>query len=78
MCSASASTSREQVRAEERLRSLMRQSNSVLESVGDGIFGIDLDGNVTVINPAALQMLGFKPDEVLGRNMHALIAPHPR
>ena len=64
----------EQVRAQERLRSLMRQSNSVLESVGDGIFGIDLDGNVTVINPAASQMLGFKPDEVLGRNMYSLIA----
>jgi PAS domain S-box-containing protein len=63
----------EQVRAEDQLRSLMRQSNSVLESVGDGIFGIDLEGNVTVINPAASQMLGFKPNEVLGHNMHALI-----
>ena len=63
----------EQVRAEDQLRALSRQSNSILESVGDGIFGIDLDGNVTVINPAASQMLGFKPEEVLGRNMHALI-----
>jgi PAS domain S-box-containing protein len=74
----------EQVRAEEQLRALMRQSNSVLESVGDGIFGIDLDGNCTVVNPAAAQMLGFKPDEILGRNMHSLIhhthadgAPYP-
>ncbi len=65
----------EQVRAEERLRALMRQSNSVLESVGDGIFGIDLDGICTVVNPAASQMLGFKPHELLGRNMHALIHP---
>jgi PAS domain S-box-containing protein len=63
----------EQVRTEDKLRVLMRQSNSVLESVGDGIFGIDLDGNCTVVNPAAAQMLGFKPDELLGRNMHALI-----
>jgi PAS domain S-box-containing protein len=63
----------EQVRTEDKLRDLMRQSNSVLESVGDGIFGIDLDGNCTVVNPAASQMLGFKPDEILGRNMHALI-----
>ena len=63
----------EQVRAEDRLRSLMRQSNSVLESVGDGIFGLDLDGQVTVINPAASQMLGFKPEELLGRKMHELI-----
>ena len=63
----------EQVRAEDQLRALSRQSNSVLESVGDGIYGIDLDGNCTVINPAASQMLGFKPEEVLGRNMHDLI-----
>ena len=63
----------EQIRAEDQLRTLSRQSNSILESVGDGIYGIDLDGNVTVINPAASQMLGFKPDEVLGRYMHGLI-----
>ena len=63
----------EQVRAEDQLRSLMRQSNSVLESIGDGIYGVDLDGRVTVVNPAAAQMLGFRPDELLGRNMHELI-----
>jgi two-component system sensor histidine kinase VicK len=63
----------EQVRAEEKLRALIRQSNSVLESVGDGIFGIDLDGKVTVINPAASQMLGFKPNDILGSTMHELI-----
>jgi PAS domain S-box-containing protein len=65
----------EQMRAEDKLRALIRQSNSILESVGDGIFGIDLDGNCTVVNPAASQMLGFKPEELLGRNMHALIQP---
>ena len=63
----------EQVRAEDQLHSLTRQSNSILESVGDGIFGVDLDGNCTVVNPAASQMLGFKPEELLGRNFHALI-----
>lgn len=63
----------DQMRAEEQLHSLMRQSNSVLESVGDGIYGIDLEGRVTVVNPAAAQMLGYKPEELLGRNMHDLI-----
>ena len=68
----------EQVRAEDQLRTLSRQSDSILESVGDGIYGIDLDGNCTVINPAASQMLGFKPEEFLGRNMHRAHPPHPR
>ena len=62
----------EQVRAEEQLHALIRQSNSVLESIGDGIFGIDLEGRVTVVNPAAAQMLGYRPEELLGRNMHEL------
>ena len=61
----------EQVRAEDQLRTLSRQSDSILESVGDGIYGIDLDGNCTVVNPAAAQMIGFRPEQSLGRNMHA-------
>jgi PAS domain S-box-containing protein len=63
----------EQVRAEGRLRTLTRQSDSILESVGDGIYGIDLEGNVTVINSAAAQMLGYKQSEILGRNIHELV-----
>src|SRR5580698_4156066 len=63
----------EQVRAEGRLRTLTRQSDSILASVGDGIFGIDLDGRVTFVNTAAMQMLGYKKDEILGRNLHDLI-----
>ncbi len=63
----------EQVSAEEKLRALIHQSNSILESVGDGIYGLDLAGNVTVINPAAAQMLGYKPNELLGRNFHELV-----
>ena len=63
----------EQVHAEEQLRTLIHQSDSVLESVGDGIFGLDLEGRVTVINPAAAQMLGYRPQELLGRIMHDVI-----
>jgi len=63
----------EQVRAEGRLRTLTRQSDSILESVGDGIFGIDLHGRITVVNSAALQMLGYKRGEVLDKGMHELI-----
>lgn len=55
----------EQVRAEKKLRALIHQSNSILESVGDGIFGIDLAGRITVINPAAAEMLGYRPNELL-------------
>lgn len=47
--------------------------NLLLESTGEGIFGIDLDGRCTFVNRAAAQMLGWRTEEVLGRNMHELI-----
>ncbi|WP_119155395.1 PAS domain-containing sensor histidine kinase [Caldimonas tepidiphila] len=45
----------------------------LLESTGEGIFGIDMDGCCTFINRAAAQMLGWPAEQVLGRNMHDLI-----
>ncbi len=71
----------EKVRAEEKLSTLTQQSNLILDSVGDGILGTDMDGMATVCNPAAAQMLGYREDEIetaiLGRNIHAL-AHHTR
>ena len=45
----------------------------LLESTGEGIFGIDQNGCCTFINRAGAQMLGWRTDQVLGGNMHALI-----
>ncbi len=49
-----------------------RQLELLLESTGEGIFGIDLEGHCTFINRAGARMLGWEPAEVLGRNMHEL------
>ncbi len=46
----------------------------LMESTGEGIYGLDLEGNCTFCNPAALRMLGYDDREQLyGKNMHALI-----
>ena len=45
----------------------------LLESTGEGIYGVDLAGRCTFVNRAAAQMLGWRTDQVLGRNMHDLI-----
>ena len=45
----------------------------LLEASGEGIYGIDARGNCTFINAAGAQMLGYEPQEMLARNMHALI-----
>ena len=47
--------------------------NLLLESTGEGIFGIDLDGRCSFINRAGAQMLGWRTEQVLGRNMHGLM-----
>ncbi len=45
----------------------------LLDAVGEGIYGVDLQGNVTFVNPVCCQMLGYDSSELLGQNMHALI-----
>lgn len=48
------------------------QLKLLLDSTGEGIFGIDLDGRCVFINRSGAQMLGWNAAEVLGRNMHEL------
>jgi PAS domain S-box-containing protein len=45
----------------------------LLDSIGEGIFGIDLEGRCTFVNPAGLRMLGHRTESVLGSNMHQLV-----
>jgi len=46
--------------------------SQLLESTGEGIFGIDMDGCCTFINRAGAEQLGYAPADVLGHNMHEL------
>jgi PAS domain S-box-containing protein len=50
-----------------------RQRELILESVGDGIYGIDLNGRLTFINQAAARALGYTPEELTGRDVHEII-----
>jgi PAS domain S-box-containing protein len=63
----------EQHEAEEALHLATRQRELILESVGDGIYGIDLDGRLTFINQAAARALGYTPEELTGRDVHDVI-----
>lgn len=42
----------------------------LLESTGEGIYGLDLEGQCMFINRPGARMLGYEPAELLGRNMH--------
>jgi PAS domain S-box-containing protein len=49
------------------------QLELMLDSTGEGIYGIDMDGRCIFINRAGAELLGHEPDAVLGREMHGLI-----
>lgn len=49
------------------------QIRLILDSSADGLFGVDVEGNFTFINPAACRMLGYSQDELVGRSVHATI-----
>ena len=49
------------------------QLQLLLESTGEGIYGIGTEGCCTFINRAAAEMLGRRPESMLGQNMHRLM-----
>src|SRR5262249_16434984 len=58
--------------AEDALRQSEQRTRLLLESSGDGIYGIDVLGRCTFINRAGADLLGWSPEALLGRNMHDL------
>jgi len=66
----------ESKRAREERNRVTQQMQMLLQSTGQGIYGIDLQGSCTFINRATCEMLGYRPEEALGRNMHELIHHH--
>lgn len=49
---------------------------ALLESAGEGIWGVDLNGDCTFVNRMATQMFGFASGEMVGFNMHSLVHHH--
>jgi diguanylate cyclase (GGDEF)-like protein/PAS domain S-box-containing protein len=57
-------------------RRLAQERNLLLQSLGEGVYGVDERGVCTFINPAALDMLGLTESEVLGQPTHPLFHHH--
>lgn len=63
----------ERKRLEQAQTKLIKDMQLLLESTGEGIYGVDREGRCTFINRAAAAMLGYRPDELITRHMHAVI-----
>ena len=56
----------ERKRMETKYRNLVEREKDI-------IYALDLEGNVCFVNPAAEQILGYKPEEVIGMNFLSFI-----
>ncbi len=45
----------------------------ILNSAGEGIYGVDDQGNTTFINEAATKILGWRVEDVLGKSLHDIL-----
>ncbi|MDA0737702.1 MAG: response regulator [Nitrospirae bacterium] len=52
---------------------LHRRQKLILKSAGEGIYGVDLEGCATFVNPAAAELLGYGHEELIGFPMHVRI-----
>ena len=52
---------------------LQIERHLILDAAGEGIYGIDLRGRATFVNPAATAMTGHTPEELLGQSMHEIV-----
>lgn len=58
-------------RAQEALYRIGQRDRAILDSIGEGLYGLDLEGRVTFVNPAAAAQLGLDPEQIVGTPSHA-------
>lgn len=60
-------------RVEREIRELNRRNRLILEAADEGIVGLDRNGFINFINPAGARMLGYTPEELIGRQHHQVM-----
>ncbi len=60
----------EKMKADEQLRRALEFDETVMLSMGEGLYTVDDAGRITFMNPASQRMFGWTMEEMLGRRMH--------
>jgi PAS domain S-box-containing protein len=63
----------ERLRTEAALAQLNRRHKLILDSAGEGIYGIDREGRTTFVNPAAARMLGWDVEALIGQPLQDVV-----
>ena len=58
---------------EKKNKQLEEDNSLILESMGEGLLGVDKQGLVTFINPAGSDLIGWLEDEIRGKNFHDVL-----
>jgi diguanylate cyclase (GGDEF)-like protein/PAS domain S-box-containing protein len=61
--------------ANTQLRESEGKFRSLSENALDGIVMSDTEGKIRFWNPSAVRMFGYRPEEILGRSLHEILAP---
>jgi diguanylate cyclase (GGDEF)-like protein/PAS domain S-box-containing protein len=71
--------------ADEAIKRLAHRNELILDSAGEGIYGLDREGNTTFVNPVAAALTGYEPGELVGRSQHDVVhhsradgSPYPK
>lgn len=56
-----------------RNRQLKAENQHILESINEGVFGINSQGKITFANSAASRMTGWEPKELIDADVHGLL-----
>lgn len=60
-------------KAEQALKQAHADNQMILQAAGEGIYGLDCEGNTTFVNPSAANLLGYSAEELIGQPMHQLL-----
>jgi len=64
----------ERKQSELALQESHQKLNSLLNSIAEGAYGVDTNGNCTFVNSSFMTLLGFEhPDEIIGKHIHEMI-----
>jgi PAS domain S-box-containing protein len=64
----------ERKQAQALLQRMSHQNELILNSAGEGIYGLDIEGKTTFVNPAAARMLGYKVEELTDKLMYDILS----
>jgi PAS domain S-box-containing protein len=58
---------------EAELRRQHKQTEMILRAAAEGVLGVDIDGRVVLVNPAAAHILGYRASELGGEELLPLV-----